>query len=90
MDPASGDVRWTGSLAGKSKFEASPTGADGKIYVMNHHGEVFVAQAGAEFKLLATIPMGGEPDDQNLRASIPAAQGNLFIRTGSKLYCVGK
>ena len=28
--------------------------------------------------------------DDAIRASIPVAQGNLFVRTNRKLYCVGK
>jgi outer membrane protein assembly factor BamB len=90
VEPLTGKVIWTGELKGRSKIEASPTGADGKIYVINHSGEVFVAAAGDTFNLLATIPMGGEPEDQNLRSSIVPAYGNLFIRTGAKLYCIGK
>jgi outer membrane protein assembly factor BamB len=90
LEPATGKVLWSGNLGGRSKLEASPTGADGKIYMMNHSGEVFVVQAGDQFNLLATIPMGGEAADQTLRATISVSQGNLFIRTGTKLYCVGK
>jgi outer membrane protein assembly factor BamB len=89
LEPATGKVIWSGELGGRSKLEASPTGADGKIYLMNHNGDVFVAQAGDEYKLLATIPMGGEEGDQYLRSTIAVSQGNLFIRTGAKLYCVG-
>ncbi|MCX8156975.1 MAG: PQQ-binding-like beta-propeller repeat protein [Verrucomicrobiae bacterium] len=90
IEPLTGKVLWTGDLGGRSKIEASPTGADGKIYVMNHTGEVFVVAAGDSFNPLATIPMGGEAEDRDLRSSIVPAYGNLFIRTGAKLYCIGK
>ena len=50
---------------------------------------VFVVAAVKEFKLLRTIPMGDEGDDR-LRSVVAVADGNLFIRTGSKLYCIGK
>ena len=73
----------------RAKIECSPTGADGKIYFQNFKGEVFIVAADKEFKLLRTIPMGDEGDDR-LRATISVSDGNLFIRTGSKLYCVGK
>ena len=56
--------------------------------LQNFRGEVFVVAAAEQFKLLKTIPMGDEGDDR-LRASVAAAQGDLFIRTGHKLYCVG-
>lgn len=89
VDPATGKPIWTGELEPRAKIESSPTGADGKIYFMNFRGEVFIVEAGKEFKLIRTIPMGDDGDN-DLRATIPAAYGNLFIRTGSKLYCVGK
>jgi hypothetical protein len=31
----------------------------------------------------------GDEDDKDLRSTVAVAQGSLFIRTGSKLYCVG-
>ena len=49
---------------------------------------MFIVAAAKEFKLLRTIPMGDEGDDR-LRAVVAVSDGNLFIRTGSKLYCVG-
>src|SRR2546426_3783149 len=88
VDPATGKVIWTGNLESKAKIEASPTGADDKIYAMNHRGDVFVVQAGNEFKLLHTISLGDE-GDKDLRSGIAVSQGQLFIRTGGKLYCVG-
>jgi outer membrane protein assembly factor BamB len=85
---SSGKVVWSGKLQSKGIFQSSPTAADGKIYMMNFTGEVFVVQAGGnEFKLLHTVAMA---DGENmLRASIPISQGQLFIRTTKTLYCVG-
>jgi outer membrane protein assembly factor BamB len=85
----SGKVVWNGPLNSKAKIEASPTAGDGKIYVMSHSGDVFVVAAGPKFKLLHTVPMA-DPGERDLRSSIAISQGDLFIRTGSKLYCVGK
>lgn len=89
VDPATGKPDWIGDLVARPKIESSPTGADGKIYFQNFKGEVFIVAADKEFKILRTIPMGDEGDDR-LRSVIAVADGNLFIRTGSKLYCVGK
>ncbi len=87
LDP-SGKIVWSGDL-GKGNFQSSPTAADGKIYMMNFPGEVFVVQAGgSEFKLLHSTAMG--ESENTLRASIPISQGQLFIRTSKTLYCVGK
>ncbi|PYI82092.1 MAG: hypothetical protein DME26_18680 [Verrucomicrobia bacterium] len=85
----SGKIVWSGKLQGKERFQSTPTAADGKIYVMNWAGEVFVVQAGGdEFKLLHAAQMGD--GETMLRASIPISQGQLFIRTSKTLFCVGK
>jgi outer membrane protein assembly factor BamB len=88
VDPATGKADWVGDLGTRLKLEASPTVADGKIYVQNFRGEVFIVAADREFKLLNTIAMG-DPEDNDNRASVAVAQGNLFLRTGSRLYCIG-
>ena len=86
VDPATGNVKWTVELPGRRKFEASPTGADGKIYLLNFSGEVVVVEA-AKGAILSTIAMGEEGDDMT-RSTIAVAHGQLFIRTNRKLHCV--
>lgn len=88
VDPANGEVKWAVDLPGRKKYEASPTGADGKIYLMNFAGDVVVVDA-KEGKVLSTVAMG-EPDDDMTRSTIVAAHGHLFIRTNSRLFCIGK
>jgi outer membrane protein assembly factor BamB len=89
VEPATGKVLWTGQLDSRAKIESSPTAGDDKIYFMNHRGDAFVVADGDEFKVLHTVGMGDE-EDTATRSSIAIAQGNLFIRTASKLYCIGK
>lgn len=90
VEPKSGKILWSGDLGTSAVIECSPTGGDDKIYVMDHRGNVFVVAAEpGQFKLLSSAAMG-DPGDNSLRSSIAIAEGNLFIRTGSKLYCVGK
>jgi outer membrane protein assembly factor BamB len=88
VEPKTGNVEWVGELNSNSKLESSPTGADGKIYMMNHRGDVFVVSAGGQFELLHQVSMG-DSGDSDLRSTIAVSQGNLFIRTGKKLYCIG-
>ena len=83
-----GKVKWTMATPGRSKFEASPTGADGKIHFMSFAGEVVVVNA-ADGAILHQTMMG-DPGDDATRAAIAIARGQLFIRTNTKLYCVGK
>jgi outer membrane protein assembly factor BamB len=88
VEPATGRIKWSLPTPGRSKFEASPTGADGKIYLMNFAGDVVIVDA-AGGRMLRHIPMG-EPGDDMTRSSISVSQGRLFIRTNSKLFCVGQ
>lgn len=89
IEPKTGKVLWSEKLNAKVKLEASPTGADGKIYIISHLGEVFVVKAGDTFELVSESNMG-VPQSTFIRSPIVAAQGNLFIRANDKLYCIGK
>jgi outer membrane protein assembly factor BamB len=90
VDPKTGKALWNGRFDSRSAFESSPTAADGKIYAMNMQGQVFVVKAGKdEFKLLHTADFGGD-SDRDLRSSIVPSGGDLFIRVGATLYCLGK
>jgi outer membrane protein assembly factor BamB len=89
VQPRTGKPRWTVATPGKIKYEASPLAADGKIYLINHDGQVALIDA-KDGKLLRTIPMDEPVNGEMVRASISAAHGQLFIRTTRKLYCVGK
>ena len=86
VSPKNGSLIWQINLPGKYKWRSSPTGADGKIYLMNHNAEVLVVSA-ENGKILHSVKMGGEYDDQT-RSSIALSGGQLFIRTNEKLYCI--
>lgn len=91
VNPADGAVVWSGDLGGRSVFQASPTAADGKLYIMNFDADVSVIQAGGtEFKRLHSANLRDDGDDTRHRSSIAISQGNLFVRTGTKLFCLGK
>jgi outer membrane protein assembly factor BamB len=88
VEPATGKVKWTLSTPGQAKYEASPTAAGGLIYTMNFRGDVIVVDA-AKGELIATVPMG-EPGDDSTRSTVAIAHNQLFVRTNTKLFCVGK
>lgn len=87
VEPRSGKVRWTRELPRQSRYRSSPTGADGKIWFMNHAGEVFVVRA-EDGEILAVNAMGD--DEDQIRASIPLVGDQLFVRTGKALFCIEK
>ena len=84
--PENGEVEWKLELPGKYKWRSSPTGGDGKIYIMNHNGDVLVVSSQSG-KILHLAEMGSTYDD-NTRSSIALAGNELFIRTNKILYCI--
>jgi outer membrane protein assembly factor BamB len=82
-DATTGKVLWKESY--KGTCSASPVVADGKVYVTNETGTIFVFQAGKEAELLATNAL----DEETL--GTPAfADGRVFVRTRTKLYAFGQ
>jgi outer membrane protein assembly factor BamB len=66
-------------------YSGSPVLADGKIYVTNEDGVTVVVKAGPTFQVLA------ENDFDDYTLSSPAvSEGQIFIRTATHLYCIGK
>ena len=89
VEPKTGKIKWTLALPDHRKlWRTSPTVADGKVYCMDHGGNVAVVNAKTG-KLIADIPMGRDGDN-NTRSSIVVSQGHLFIRNNWKLFCIGK
>lgn len=88
VSPKDGLVAWTTNLSRDFKWRSSPTVADGKVFVMNHNGEVVVLDS-ASGKALHHAFMGDEDDDQT-RSSVVVAHNQLFIRTNTSLFCIAK
>ncbi|MHC4119810.1 MAG: outer membrane protein assembly factor BamB family protein [Planctomycetota bacterium] len=89
VEPQTGKVKWSIETPGRRKYEASPLAADGKIYLIDHSGEVAIVDA-ASGAVINRIAMDKPSGQTAVRASIAAAHRQLFIRTTRKLYCVGK
>jgi outer membrane protein assembly factor BamB len=82
-----GNIRWTVETPGRIKFEASPLVADGKVYLINFNAEIVVLNA-ADGSLLHQTALGG-PEDKQVRSMIVASHGQLFVRTDTRLLCIG-
>jgi outer membrane protein assembly factor BamB len=87
LDAKTGRQKWQGKLGGSGgPWYASVTAGDDKLYCISEASEaVVLAAGGEEFKILSRIDMGDKP----VQASIAIADGRLYIRTASKLTCVG-
>ena len=85
MDAETGTVRWQDKLLGN--FYASPVLVDGKLYCLSRNGEMWVAQAGKDFKVLRTSALN-PPEDVTWTDATPAvAHNRLYVRLGSRLDC---
>ena len=68
-----------------SPFMASPVAADGKLYLANEEGEMFVIMAGRPPRHFATNPMG-EP----VMATPALSDGVMYVRGAAQLFAVGR
>ena len=83
-----GGGRGRGGQPGNRGDYASPVLADGKIYVTTDSGTVYVLAAKPEFKLLATNDMTF--DASGFGGTPAISDGQLFLRSHTHLYCIGK
>jgi outer membrane protein assembly factor BamB len=85
LDPATGKEVYNAKLGGSKSFIASPVASDGRIYIVDEEGTVYIIQDGNTFKLLAEIPMN------DICMTAPAiTDGMIFFRTQHYLFAVGK
>lgn len=73
-DALTGEVKYKENF--KEAFTASGIAADGKLYFSSEEGNIYVVEAGPEFKLLAKNAM------KDICMATPAISGNtIFLRT---------
>jgi outer membrane protein assembly factor BamB len=85
LDAVTGRQKWQGELGGRAPWWASITAGDDKLYCISEAAEAVVLAADeGRFKILSRIDM----EDKPVQASIAIADGRLFIRTASKLFCI--
>lgn len=79
LDAVTGEQHWQERLNGN--FSASPTFADGRIYLLDEEGTTTVIAPGSKFELLATNKLEGRT------LATPAMVDNtIFLRTDTHLY----
>ena len=82
-DAKTGKQHYRERLEAGVGFTASGIAADGKLYYPSEEGDVYVVQAGKEYKLLATNSLG-----ETCLAAPAASAGMLFFRTRGHLVAV--
>jgi len=86
LDAKTGKLIWGPERTAQGTVSSSPLLAEGKLYVINEDAVTTVLAAGPEYKVLAT----NELDGSYTLASFAVSGSQLFVRTGSALYCIGK
>jgi outer membrane protein assembly factor BamB len=86
FDPATGKVLKQGRLHGAiDKYFSSPVAADDKVFVIGEGGAVSVLKAAGDWEVLAVNNL-----DDECFATPAIADGRIYVRTRSALYCFGK
>jgi outer membrane protein assembly factor BamB len=84
-DARTGDKKYQERLAGgTAAFTASPIASNGKIYLANEDGQVFVLKAGSTYELLSLNDMGA-----SVLATPAISEGRLLFRTQQHLMAIG-
>jgi outer membrane protein assembly factor BamB len=85
FDAISGKEIFNAKLGKAKSFVASPVASDGKLYIVDEHGTVYIVQDGDTFKQLAEIPMN------DICLTAPSiTEGMIFFRTQKYLIAAGK
>lgn len=85
FDPATGNVIKQGRLQGAiDKYFSSPVAADDKVFLIGEGGAVSVLKAAGDWEILKVNQL-----DDECFATPAIADGRIYIRTRSALYCFG-
>jgi outer membrane protein assembly factor BamB len=85
LDAATGRLLRQDRLRGvPDNYYASPVAGDGKIFLASNSGVIAVLRAGGEQELMAANSL-----DEEIFATPAIADGRLYVRTASALYCFG-
>ena len=86
FDARTGERKFQQRLAGgTAAFTASPVASDGKVYLANEDGQVFVMKAAPTYELLALNEMGAP-----VLATPAISEGRLYFRTSAELIAIGE
>jgi outer membrane protein assembly factor BamB len=86
FDPVTGNVIKQGRLQGAiDKYFSSPVAADDKVFLIGQAGAVSVLKAAGDWEILAVNQL-----DDECFATPAIADGRIYIRTRSALYCFGQ
>jgi outer membrane protein assembly factor BamB len=85
IDPLTGKEIYNAKLGKTKSFIASPVASDGKIYIVDEEGTVYILKDGDTFNLIAEIPL-----KDNCLTAPSITEGMIYFRTQKYLFAVGK
>ena len=86
LDARTGEVRYDSErLPSPARFTASPVAVDGHLLLTSEEGDTFVVKAGTKHEVVRKNPVG-----EKVFASLALAEGHIFIRGETNLFCIGK
>jgi hypothetical protein len=83
-DAKTGERVYRSRVGGGGSFSASPIAADGRLYLSNEDGDVFVVKAGREYVELAKNKVG-----EVIMATPAISDGLVIVRTLQHVYAFG-
>jgi outer membrane protein assembly factor BamB len=85
LNAKTGQMLWQERVPGGGDYYASPVAVENRIYVISEEGVVSVVAAKPTFELLGSTDLG-----ERTMASPAVSGGQMFIRTDTHLWAVGK
>lgn len=90
LDVKTGEAVYSNMRLPSDTYSASPTLADGKIYVTGENtGVTTVFKAGPQFEILSSNTLNDQCAPHCL-STVAVSQGQLFIRTSAHLWAIGQ
>lgn len=85
LDARTGEVRYDSiRLPAPARFTASPVAVAGHLLLTSEEGDTFVVKAGPKHEVVRKNPLG-----EKVFASLAVADGHIFIRGETNLFCIG-
>lgn len=84
-DAKTGERIYRARVGGGGSFSASPVAADGRLYIANEDGDVFVVKAGREYAEVAKNKVG-----EVIMATPAISDGLVIVRTLHHVYAFGE
>jgi outer membrane protein assembly factor BamB len=85
FDPFTGKEIYNAKLGKTRSFTASPVASDGRIYIVDEEGTIYIIKDGDKFEQLAEIPL-----NDNCMTAPAITDGMIYFRTQNYLIAAGK